>query len=1412
MNIKAIRSRAFQGCSALKKVYISSSFFEIDNETHEPVGILEEKAFDSCNSNLEFYLVGDTDDVNTWRLLSRNTNWNQKNAYSNPGEQNAPDTSSANRYTYHISAAGASYTNDWIFTINQSNEVEISSYIGPTEIEGNAVEFLSIPDELPSGSGNKVRYITTTAFDSVKASLKRIYLPKTLKRIEAGMFGSGYTNLIVIDDNTGSKCLSDSATQSPTARIILNGLTELQAIGNNAFVDLPNLATITQLYLPYSLKAVGKRAFGTSETNGKHMKGVKDFRWDYDDTNSALKAIGSEAFYELGNNSNSKTFTSANVHQDHLSKTGAENYQLTTLVIPRTFEHFGITTTDNNNYVLGGAEDNNASFGISAFAGCPLLSKVVFKGSNTANKTANLVIASQTFAMNQSLRTVVFEERKDKNIVFHTAGSYKPAIGWSAGKSSNDFNGDPALQTLVLPNKNTNLRFQNFALQGNSRGVIYLTAGNTNRIYGMVSSTTCSQAISSPAKNDYVCQITDDEVKEWRTIGDEGTYSNVVPGYNFGSTQNTFGIDQKMPIYENVIYQDTISVPGISVSVEVGTGNTNKYVVKDKCAFICNGSTAKMTKYLYDRYDDSFSGTAKVPSKVTDANCPVNEIGASAFSAAYCDSNSYKNDNLHKDLTAVLLPDSIATIGEYAFMRAYGINKVSSYNVSTDVSNGDYVMPSSLTYIDKHAFAFCNVEKFLNIPNTCVFYENNNDTIYETSVFSNNFALNTITFGNGSTSSDYYTTTTYTHSGSSDVYTSALYSKSSVEKNKSCLLLVLNRANSDKHSASSDLADQTKIENNETVHYGELNGQYNSVHYIYGAFKMCYWVDSLIVGTPISAIESLNQPLISGIKTKVYLNVANDFASTTCDLTTVSFGVSSTIATPPYSFAGCENLTKIKLPRDPGATIPAGLFALTAGDSSVVFEVPSDDSGSPSAFKTCAPGVLDLTHTGYSGIAAEAFKDTNINKVIAPITTTFTIDVDAFGGCQNLTLFDVSNVTGTVTFNGSFRSANIPSNLFDFGSSALIEFGDETFKECTFPGKSFNFPTNTAEIGTSCFEGCSTLETVTASAVLTHLKSIVVDSGTGQNNADKPSGFKQIGDYAFYKCTNLKSFDFSKFEGIERIGHYAFSMTKPNDAGLLNPEVAGYSNNACICTDGIVDLPESITNLGVGVFSNSSIVDVTINSHSMKFERGHSFTSSPRAQINKGGSQFRSCSKLKVVYFSDRDCEWKTEYIAKLSGLNGGQDNYFSQCSSMERIFLPTDYILKYFKDENNANLRPDSMVWGSKSSLRFYLHHTLHDINNNANYPSGNICRYWHNTGSIYTNLVFYVRNSLDVVHLVNGSYTYMPAADDTEFWAVVDGEIVFLGKIKKVNGSYVIDSATGEVTFAGGYKATTTGVYKIS
>ena len=1325
-NIKAIRSRAFQGCASLKTVYFPQIFFTEN-------GVIEPHAFNYCNTeeNMKFYFAGTTSVIEDW--VANNPNWGWYSDITNPASSS---------YSYTITDGNTYYTDDWIYTTS-NNEVSISSYIGPTTSE---VTFLSIPDYLPIGSENRVTSIDVNAFNSVKTQLVRLYLPTGLKRIHNNMF-SDYTNLIVIDDNTA--CVTDEALiesgGSLVPRVNLSKITGLQVIGDKAFSLLPNARNIKSLHLPYSLLAVGTQAFGNSGNSSQQFYGVDDFKWDFNENLSALEIIGHDAFYNLGHGSGSTDFADG-FHRNHIANNGSIQYNLTTLVFPKTFRGFGITSSDKTKFDLS---ENPTATAAHFFAGSPLLHKVYFKGGSE-NETTNLILGIQTFVFNESLQTIVFEERENHVITFHDeAGKWaQPCIGSNAGRAKNDFRGDPALQTIVLPNVSTQLNMQKVSFQGNSRAVIYLSGTLNTNMYNVTNNAILTVAANPTNNRNAISNAT-----LWRSIGNEEFFdsgeNNSIKGYIgycFGSNASTessnisnlYGINQEIPVYENVHYLETVDEPenGIDeVTIEVGRGKTNELVIEDKFAFVCNNTTHKATlsKYLYDRWDENFSGTAIVPKSVENysgVECEVNKVGASCFSAAFCDlTNQSYPSNKFKELSGVSLPDSISEIGEYAFMRAYGITNVSSYHYDNNVYvyNGDYVMPSSLTYINKHAFAFCGIVKVLKIPNNCLFYENTHSTTYETSVFSNDFHLRQITFGNNQTSSTYYSTTTYTNA-SGNTCTSALYSTNdtSVSYNKNCLLLVLYRDSADKGKTSADV---TTVGTNK----GKFDGNYKTNPFLYGAFKMGYWIDTLIFGTATkdASNNTLRQAIFSGIynvssnrDSYIYLYKANNFATITCDLTTISIE-GNFEGLPAYAFDGCEQFTTFELPRIEGATIPDGLFANTA--SGLQFKVPTNISGSP--MTTSASGVVDLTYCGYAGIGDNLFNNsTLVTSFTAPITPSgvsgFTIGSGAFAGCNNLTTIDLSNVTGTLTIESeAFANSKVSSITWPTNASTEVIIKSKAFYNCDYL-TSVTLHAKTSKIGVSAFEECNNLATFSATGNLTSLTEIEAR--------------------AFYNCTSLTGFDFSKFTALTTIGDSAFQM-------------GSYAASKIISTGGVINFPATLSYVGANAFANTGITKLYFAS----------------SAINLRSNAFRYCSNLSGVYFTNPDCTWT---------LNNNNYDFFSNSSALTTLFIPKGLTLN--------NSVPHSYVWTSPNVI-IYTHTTL------ASVSSITLTDPWReHTSGQYATIVFYAEYSTD---LLNASYQIIDS--NTQFWAFdpsYPGDVdhaILLGKAVSVDGS------THAVTFSSGY-----------
>ena len=1387
-NIEIIRSRAFQGCTSLSNVYISKSLFANANN----IGI-EPHAFNYCDPSLTFKFCGTQANVEAW--VNNHLRWGWRVDRGNPA-------TTGNSYGYDLTTGDNYFTADWTYTVDAYNNVTITKFNGKASDITNG--FISIPDHMPTPVGNKVVYISREAFtDDVKLKLKRIYLPTTLMSVANWMFNSKYDNLYVIDDNTA--CATDFPLgDSAPGRIDLSGLKDLEFIGIRAFAGIGNKGNpkpklkIKTLHLPAKIKAIGGEAFGIF--GFRMLSEVTEFIWDYDDTNSCLETVGTDAFYGLGitdpNNASSVEIMGNVTHKKH---------KASTIIFPRTFKYFGMLSSDINRYKSqatnkfwfdettpsGYGKPNKEQRPAHAFAGCSLIGKAVFKGSNDSNKTSDLIIPVQTFVFNESLHTIIFEERNGKTITFHTqqGGSKntgwdyaQEAIGGNAGRGKNDFRGEPFLQTLVLPNQTTNIRVQDFAFHANSRGVIYLSGAYGSRMY---SDNKDGHWKDLQFENQPLASYS----QQWKTIGNETFYQSgnrqQYHGYCFApkatvnssnpnlntydASINTFSINQEMPVYDNVYFVDEET--GATVGSKT---NARRVVMKDKCAFVCekdssNNYVATMSKYLYNLYDhstgDQLSGsqitTAIIPETVTakDENdvtqtYTVTKIGDSAFSACFCDgqdTDPIKPVGSFDDLSTVVMPDTITDIGEYAFIRSYGIKTIKAY---TGNATPEERVSSSLKHIGKNAFLFTDIRKVLKIPYDCLFYETENNTHDITSIFANDTGLRQISFLNEAKTNEvytskYYEVTTYTSTGG-DTCACALYSRPCTGQdysgetlyNKDRLLLVLNRDYADNKQPSTDC---TVNSANDGLRF---NGQYKNNEFLFGAFKMGYWIKELVFGsaTTNGSGTKLTQPLFSAIGSRssstdtlmykiFYLGCNGDnttqtnafgngtatmygndilYENSICDLTTIAGEVFNL---PNYAMNGVDYLTKTELNYKQNGILPEGVFAnVTSRDTQYITAGAEGN----------VAHVLDLRTTGYIEISKDTFKNnSSIDKFIAPDVTNFTIGESAFDSCANLATLDLSAVTGSLTINArAFANTPITSITWP-SSSCTVTINDGgtvggAFEDCTSL-TSVSLPLGLTKLGDGAFKGCTSLVTVTISSTI---------------------GITSIGDYAFYNCDDLDTFDFSKLTALETIGAGAFQNT-------------GEINNS-----GNIVLPDTLTSVGASAFSGSGIVSIVFESND---------------SIALGESAFASCTSLETVRFSDPDCDWE-EY--NLSVFNG--------CTSLEELQLPSTF---------NAN----NQIYESATDF-FIQNDNSIEIFYYKEFDGSPVSTGWRYTGTGSAKVVHYfvsnVQNLLDT-NVIDPLANNGVNNGNTQFWTVdANGHAINLGNVVSYDGTTVTFSNGSTLT----------------
>lgn len=1380
-NIKTIRARAFEGCENLSSIYISKSMF--------PNGTIEPHAFNYCSAKAVMdihFCANQASDITTW--LGRNPDW---------GWFKDLTKTSDDKYTYTPEYGNSFFTDDWIYTVNSDNEVTIGSYVGPIPTHG----FLAVPDQMEAPAGNKVTRISASAFNKagLKAALYRLYLPTTLIAIENKMFDGTFTNLYVIDSN-GAICTDWGVAKTKgktakqlyddkdiTGRVDLSGLTDLEFIGFRAFANMNKRSDVKKLHLPARLRAIGDEAFGIFENNG--LRQVNEFRWDYDDEKSRLEVIGTDAFYKVG-------FREESNKKLHNNQQFNKNIVPTTIIFPRTFRYFGLLDNDKTRFrnEFGFIYESNEKATKSdrpahAFAACSLLHKVIFKGSDDSSKTSDLIIPLQTFVYNEMLQEIVFEERNGHGIFFHAqegegAGNDYPAcqqaIGCNAGggdndsgAAKNDFRGTPYLQKLVLPNKTTDLYIQAASLQSNSRAAIYLSDTlNNGKVHGenkycrWTRMTSWTGTTFNGVTNFNAVDI--NTIPQWRTIGDESIYTanlytnsthttthkvnNYYMGYCFaeaGSTKYTggdrvsYGIEQLIPVYEQVHYQETIlksddsANVSANVNVEIGAGNPKEYAeagdMNKKCSFVCyddgGNKVAIMTNFLYRLYYGTTTvdiSTVRVPATVTvgSTTYTVKEIGKSAFSACYTHDDGNKdirNSIKDKDLTNVEIPDTITKIDDYAFMRAYGVKKLSTYPAANPASAATEQMPSGLTYIGRHAFAFCNIVNFYNIPSACEFYDTKENTHGISSVFSDDFSLRRITFTGANPK---YSTTTYESTTGDDTRTCALYSTDKATYNQNALLLVLNRDANDR-SDTSDPSTDTEALDGGGVKFKYDNSTHKNNPFLYGAFKMGYWIKSLDCGTASKDAGGsvLSQPLFSGICTRtsgdavskeIYLGDPVKVATYTgvaCDLAEISGNLFAGEA-PNYAFNGCEGLKTVILPHatgdNEGKKLAAGIFAnITSTDTKYV----ANGDGSN--------GVLDLTGMGYTEIPNEVFKNNkSIKKIIAPAGS-FIFQNNSFEGCSNLTEVDFSKVTGTLTLNSAcFRSTGISTITWPTNTDTNVSINASAFENCSSL-TSLTLPAKTNALGDNAFKGTG-LTSVTAAGDLASLTT--------------------IGKACFSGLTSLSSFDFSKFTALTRISESAFS-----GSGTLG---------------GTVKLPSTLSNVDNSAFSGSRITDVEFNSSS----------------IDLKSKSFYGCMSLDTVIFKTNNCAWRD---------NSNEAGCFGKCPALTELQLPTGY------DINNNN---GKNILATDDADAAYKTENV-NIYTFTEFASGvQATTAWRNhTTGVAAPLSFYL-DTTDLSKLVSenvikaGGGLNSTNAGSTTFWMLDgNGHAIDLGHITAYDGSTI-------------------------
>lgn len=331
-----------------------------------------------------------------------------------------------------------------------------------------------------------------------------------------------------------------------------------------------------------------------------------------------------------------------------------------------------------------------------------------------------------------------------------------------------------------------------------------------------------------------------------------------------------------------------------------------------------------------------------------------------------------------------------------------------------------------------------------------------------------------------------------------------------------------------------------------------------------------------------------------------------------------------------------------------------------------------------------------------SEIGERAFASNSpLNNVVIPDKIT-EIKKGVFGGCWNLN--DVTlpkNLTkiGDSAFDGcgfvELKKEFFPETLIEIGSSAFnysIHGGTALLKKVVLPD-------NIKSIGVSCFQGQSSLESITFSSGMTELPKNVCSSCKKLVDVVIPNGITKIGDYAFNSTTLLSHIDLPS--SVTEIGTESFShsglvsFTFPKNVETIGwrcfrdctylKEVIFSDNLKSIMTEAFygckslekISLPELVETIeGTAFYNCEKLEEVNMEGSALK---------------TIGTNAFGGCVSLKNVILSDSLQKIESSAFLRCSslkdinfkeGLVSIGEGAFSGCTSLENVELPKSFEL----------------------------------------------------------------------------------------------------------------------------------------
>ena len=666
-------------------------------------------------------------------------------------------------------------------------------------------------------------------------------------------------------------------------------------------------------------------------------------------------------------------------------------------------------------------------------------------------------------------------------------------------------------------------------------------------------------------------------------------------------------------------------------------------------------------RYLNDSYPNftaAFSGSSYV-TITNDLTPSTNTIPELSF---------YPRENVISNLTSVIIPNNITSIG------------ISAFNSCTNLSTID--IPTSVVNISINAFRNCTSLSSIIIPYSVTTMDDVNNSVFSgctnlTAVTIDCNTLNNIPYDN--------TNNSYTNGPPS------FYNKFPNCTNLTITAESLSRSipsnNIDLSYSYTDLINNTL--KNVVINTGVTSIQEN-------AFKNCTNLSSIIISYSVTSMDDVNNSVFSG---------CTNLTAVTIDCNTlnrIQYNPSMTTNPPSFynKFPNCSTLTitgSASSGNIPANSIDLDYYNNVTNNTLRSVIITTDVvTITPNAFKNCTSltsvsmpwEFLKYDNQNSENISniftgCTLLKITNVNSIPSS-TNSLTIDssifpfitfsslfsqireltinndkpgnnalpVSALENCSNLTsitmpynLVNYINITNTGYISGTNNAriyiSNTPSNITIDYSLFANYISSTTFNNVT----TVTF-TNTSNViinvATNVFTKLPNIQTVyLPNNDVTSIGTSAFSGCTRLQNIFIPNSVTSIGTSAFYGCTSLQN------------------VNIPNSISSINDSVF----SGCIALQSIT-IPNSITSIGINAFSGSGLLSITI----------------PNRVTSIGTTAFSGCSSLQTVNIPNSVTSIATSAFSGCinlqtinipTSIKSISAFVFSGCTSLHTIYLP---------------------------------------------------------------------------------------------------------------------------------------------